>query len=663
MKRIGLFICHCGINIASVIDIEKVKEALKDHTDVVLTEDYKYICSEPGQEIILKKIAEENIDAVVVAACSPTLHENTFRRAINKAGLNPYLLEVVNIREQCSWVHTKEKEKALEKAISLIMAGVEKVKRNAALETIKVPVTKRALVIGAGISGIQASLDIANSGYEVILVDKEPSIGGHMAQLSETFPTLDCSQCIMTPKMVEIAQNENIKLMTYSEVEEVSGYIGNFKVKIKRKPAYIDWEKCNGCGLCIEKCPSKVPSEFNVGLGERKAIYIPFPQAVPNKPVIDRDNCMFFKTGKCKVCEKLCGPGAVNYEQEERIIEEEVGAIVIATGYDLYPVEKIAEYGGGKYRDVIDGLQFERLLSASGPTSGEVRRPSDSTIPKEVVFIQCVGSRDPENYYSYCSKVCCMYATKHAMLYKHRVPDGQAYVFYIDIRTAGKGYEEFYQRAAEEDGVVYIKGKVSRLYEDDGRVIVMGADTLTGKNIEVSADLVVLAMVMRPAEGSEELAKILKVGMDPNGFFSEAHPKLRPVEALSAGFYLAGCGQAPKDIPEAVAQASGAASKVQTLFSSDELEHNPMVSEVIDASCDGCAYCIEPCPYDALTLIEYMWQGSIKKTVEGNDVLCMGCGVCQATCPKKGIIVRNFRLEQLGAMVDSILTGEAVPES
>ena len=449
------------------------------------------------------------------------------------------------------------------------MSNSEKKKEPTAKKTetpVDPAVVTRALVIGGGIAGIQAALDIANSGYEVILVEREPSIGGHMIQLSETFPTLDCSQCILTPKMVETGQHSNINLMTYSEIEEVSGEVGHFKVKIRRKASYIDWDKCTGCGVCSEKCPKKVPAEFERFMGVRKAIYTPFPQAVPNKPVIDAANCIFFQKGKCKSCEKFCDAEALCWDQEDTLIEEEVGAIVVATGFDLYPMINLGEYGGGQIKDVIDGLAFERLLSASGPTSGEVKRPSDGKEPKEVVFIQCSGSRDPEKNLPYCSKICCMYTTKHAMLYKHRVHDGQPYVFYIDIRTAGKGYEEFYQRAVDEEDVIFFRGKVSRVFEEDGKVMVWGADTLTGKKIEIGADLVVLAMAMVPSEGTAELFKKLNIPGDGEGFFSEAHTKMRPFESSVPGYFLAGCGQGPKDIPEAVAQASGAASKVITLF-------------------------------------------------------------------------------------------------
>jgi heterodisulfide reductase subunit A len=425
---------------------------------------------------------------------------------------------------------------------------------------------QRVLIIGAGIAGMQAALDIANAGYEVVLVEREPSIGGRMAQLSETFPTLDCAQCILTPRTVEVGHHEHIRLRTYSEVEAVEGQLGDFRVRIRRRAAYVNWEVCTGCGLCQEKCPKKVISDFERGIGPRKAIYTLSPQAVPNKPVIDRQSCIYFERGKCRACEKFCPTGAIDFEQEDAIIEERVGAIIVATGYDLYPLSLLGEYGYGEVPDVIDSLAFERLLSASGPTAGQVRRPSDGAEPKEVVFIQCAGSRDPELHKPYCSKICCMYTAKHAMLYKHKVHDGQAYVFYIDIRSAGKRYEEFVQRAMEEERVLYVRGKVSRVFRENGKVMVWGTDTLSGQNVEVAADLVVLAPAMVPKAGSDVVAELLDLATDEHGWFTAAEANLQPVETKRAGVFLAGAAVGPMDIPETVAQASGAAAQVLSLF-------------------------------------------------------------------------------------------------
>jgi heterodisulfide reductase subunit A len=648
VKRIGVFVCHCGINIEGTVDTERVAAAAAAMPGVAFAMDYIYMCSEPGQVLVRETIREKELDAVIVAACSPNLHESTFRNACAEAGLNAWQCEIANIREHCSWVH-HDREKATEKAIRIVGTMVRKSLLNESLQPIPVSVTKRALVIGGGIAGIQAALDIADSGYPVILVEREPSIGGHMALLSETFPTLDCSQCILTPRMVAAGKHPNITLMTWSEVEEVAGYVGNFTVKIRRKAKSVDWSVCTGCGACMTKCPSRVPSEFDRGLSRRGAIYVPFPQAVPNKPVIDRASCIYFRTGKCRLCEKVCELHAIDFAQEDEIVEVQVGAIIAATGYETLPLSEMEEYGGGRLPDVIDGMAFERLLSASGPTTGQVKRPSDGKVPKEVVFVQCAGSRDPERYRSYCSKICCMYTTKHAMLYRHRVHDGQPYVFYIDIRTGGKGYEEFYHRAEVEEGVVYLRGKVARIFQDGDKTMVWGTDTLTGRNVEIAADLVVVATAMIPREDSLRLAKKLRIQADSNGFLSEAHPKLRPVESSSSGYYLAGCSQGPKDIPETVAQASGAACKAISLFARDRLEQNPAIAWVDEDLCGACRICVSVCPYDARDYDEQ------KDVVIVNAALCEGCGSCVAACPSGATQQRNLTDSQMGSMVTAAL--------
>ena len=648
MKRTGVFICHCGINIAGTVDVKKTAKDLSKHPGVVHSEDYVYMCSDPGQNLMIDAIKEKKLDNVVVACCSPTLHETTFRNASKSAGINTFQCEIANIREQCSWVH-KDMDKATDKAIKLTKSVVERVRRNESLDPISIPVTRRALVIGGGIAGIQAALDMANSGFEVILVERSPSVGGHMIQLSETFPTLDCSQCILSPKMVEVSKHPKIKLMTYSEVQDISGYVGNFKVKILKKPTYVDKDKCTLCDECTKVCPVVVPDEFDLGLTGRRAIYSPFPQAIPATYTLDIKNCPGLLPIACGKCADVCEPEAIDYDMKPEVIEEEVGAIIVATGYDLYDKENMAEYGYGKYTDVLDGLQFERLCSASGPTMGKVLRPSDHKEPKEVVFIQCVGSRDPELHCAYCSKICCMYTSKHAMLYKHHVHDGQAYIFYIDIRSGGKGYEEFVQRAVEEDDVLYLRGKVSKIFEDKGKIKVWGVDTLSGKDIEIDADMVVLATAMRPSQGADELAKKLKIATDKDGFLAEAHPKLRPVESVTSGLFLAGAAQAPKDIPEAVAQASGAAAKAIAILSQERLYHAPTVAKVNLNLCTGCGMCIEVCPYDALKLKD--------GKAEVNEILCEGCGTCSATCLRAAIQVKNLTPLQVHEMIRSSLGG------
>ncbi len=656
MARIGVFICHCGENIAGTVDVFKVAEAAGKFPGVVHSVEYKYMCSDPGQTMIKDAIKEKKLTGVVVAACSPRMHEPTFRRACAEAGLNPFLCEMANIREHCSWVHEKG-EATTQKAIELIRIMVEKVKRNKPLYSIKVPVTKTALVLGGGIAGIQAALDIANAGHQVILVERSPSIGGHMLQLSETFPTLDCSQCILTPRMVEVAQHPKITLYTYSELESLDGFIGNFKARIRRKARGVDEKLCTGCGVCIQKCPQKkIPSEFDAGMGKRTAIYVPCPQSVPNQPVIDREHCTYYIKGKCKICEKFCERKAIRLDQQDEIIEVNVGAVVAATGFDILHSKDFPEYGYGKYPDVIDGLQFERLASASGPTLGAIKRPSDGKEPETVVFIACAGSRDDAKGIPYCSKICCMYTAKHAMLYKHKVHNGKAYVFYMDIRAGGKNYEEFVRRAIEEDGAVYLRGRVSRIYEEDGKLIVKGVDTLLGAQpVEIKADMVVLATAIVANQDAESLAQKLRVSYDPYHFLSEAHPKLRPVETNTAGIFLAGACQAPKDIPEAVAQASGAAAKVAGLFSSSELSREPVIAVVnrlpppVFSTCTGCFLCEKACPYQAIEREEIKdRKGNVIKVVaKVNPGLCQGCGTCVALCRVKAIDLQGFTNEQV----------------
>ncbi len=645
--RIGVFVCHCGLNIERTVDTRAVAAALSEHPGVVHVSDYDYMCSDPGQRQVIDAIDEHRLSGVVVAACSPAMHEPTFRRAAEEAGLNPYLVEMANIREHCSWVHT-DREDATDKAIRITKTLVEKVKGNHPLDPVRIDHVDKCLVIGGGIAGIQAALDVAESGFEVILVEKEPTIGGHMAQLSETFPTLDCSSCILTPKMVEAARHPNIELLTYSEVLDVSGYVGNYTVRIRKNPTYVDPDKCNLCGECEKVCPESTKSEFERGLTERKAIYIPFQQAIPSSYTLDEETCLGLRPLRCSECAKVCEPKAIDFDMQPEILEEEVAAIIVATGYELYPILDLGEYGAGDVQDVIDGLQFERLLSASGPTGGEVRRPSDGRIAKRVVFVQCAGSRDPENHNPYCSKICCMYTAKHALLYQHAVPDGEATVFYIDIRAGGKGYEEFIQHATEEERIRYLRGKVARIYRDGDRVVVWGVDTLSGRRIELEADLVVLAMSMDPHPSTERLAKALKISCGGEGFLKEAHPKLRPVESLTAGIFVAGAGQGPKDIPESVAQGSGAAAKAIGLLAKEKLIHSPEVVSIDEEICGGCGVCVGMCPYAALSL-----NGA--GVAECNEVLCEGCGTCVSACPTGAAQLKNMTDSQVREMIEVAL--------
>jgi heterodisulfide reductase subunit A len=661
MQRIGVFVCHCGTNIAGTVDVKAVAEALGREPSVVTSVDYQYMCSESGQNLIKDAIRDYKLTGVVVCSCSPRMHENTFRKAAAAAGLNPYMVEIANIREQCSWIH-KDMAEATEKAIILGRAAIAKVQLNAPLVAGESPVIKRALVIGGGIAGIQTALDIADAGFEVDIVEKQPTIGGKMTQLDKTFPTLDCAACILTPKMVECAQNELINIYSYSEVDAVSGFVGNFSVKIRKKARYVDETKCTGCGLCTEKCPQKkVPNEFNLGMDNRRAVYIPFAQAVPKVATIDADYCTMLKTGKCGVCAKVCTAGAINYKQTDEIVERQYGAIVVATGFNPIKVDKYDEYAYGQSKDVITSLEFERLTNAAGPTSGKLLRPSDGKHPHKIVFIQCVGSRcTPEKGKSYCSKICCMYTAKHAMLTREKYPDTEVYVFYIDVRTPGKNFDEFYRRATEEYGVHYIKGMVGKVSpKADGTLEVQASDLIMNEQLHIDADLVVLAAAIEPDKSARPLATMLTASMDTNDFFTEAHPKLRPVESPTAGIFLSGACQGPKDIPETVSQAGAAAAKVIGLLAKNKLTCNPCVAHSDELLCNGCSQCANVCPYGAITYIEKEFvmpdrSKKMRRVASVNPAVCQGCGACTVTCPSGAMDLHGFSNRQIMAEVDAI---------
>ena len=660
MQRIGVFVCHCGTNIAATVDVKKVVEMAAKEPGVVHAEDYQYMCSEAGQAKIINAIHEKNLTGIVVCSCSPRMHEATFRKAAQKAGLNPYMVEIANIREHCSWIH-KDMEEATLKAVILARAAIAKVNLDAPLQPGESLVTKRALVIGGGIAGIQSALDIAEAGYEVDIVEKLPSIGGRMSQLDKTFPTLDCSACILTPKMVEAAAHEKINIYTYSEVEKVSGFVGDFTVDIRKKARSVDMSKCTGCGVCSEKCPSKKnPNEFNRGLNNRSAIYIPFAQAIPNVPVIDREHCTKFKTGKCGVCSKVCAAGAIDYEQKDEIVTQKYGAIVVATGFDVIPLDKYDEYAYSQSKDVITSLELERIMNAAGPTKGHLERLSDGKAPKNIVFVQCVGSRcSDERGKSYCSKICCMYTAKQAMLVRDHYPDVNVHVFYIDVRTPGKNFDEFYRRAVEEFDVDYIKGQVGKVSEaPNGRLLVQGSDLLDNRQIKMEADLVVLATAIEPSKDARKLATMLTASMDTNDFFTEAHAKLRPVESPTAGVFLSGVCQGPKDIPETVAQAGAAAVKVVGLLAKDKLTTNPCTAESNPLFCNGCASCEKVCPYGAISYEDRQVNDhGIRETrhvAVVNGALCHGCGACTVACPSGAMDLKGFSNRQILAEVDAI---------
>ena len=633
MQRIGVFVCHCGTNIAGTVDVKAVAAAVANEPGVAFSTDYQYMCSQAGQNMIIEAVKEHRLTGIVVCSCSPRMHEATFRKTAKAAGLNPYMVEIANIREQCSWVH-KDIPTGTEKAIILAKAAVAKVNLNAPLTPGESPVTKRALVIG-----------------------------GKMAQLDKTFPTLDCAACILTPKMVDVAQNEKIRIFSYSEVTDVKGFVGNFDVTIKKKARFVKEEVCTGCGLCTEKCPQKrVPNEFNLGMDNRRAIYIPFAQAVPKVATIDPNYCTMLKTGKCGLCSKVCTAGAIDYNAKDEYIEERYGAIVAATGFNPISMEKFDEFAYSQSKDVITSLELERLMNAAGPTGGTLLRPSDGEHPHKIVFVQCVGSRCSacaEKGKEYCSKICCMYTAKHAMLIRDKYPDTEVYVFYIDVRTPGKNFDEFYRRAVEEYGVHYIKGMVGKVSPEGKTLKVQASDLLDGKQLHIDADLVVLAAAIEPDKSARPLATMLTASMDTNDFFTEAHPKLRPVESPTAGVFLSGACQGPKDIPETVAQAGAAASKVIGLLCKDKLTGNPCVAHSDEMMCNGCSTCERVCPYGAISYIDKEFRmpdrtTKVRRVASVNEAVCQGCGACTVACMSGAMDLRGFTNKQIMAEVDAI---------
>ena len=662
MQRIGVFVCWCGSNIAGTVDVQAVSDALAHEPGVVFSTNYQYMCSQAGQQMIIEAVKEHKLTGIVVCSCSPRMHEATFRKTAAAAGLNPYMVEIANIREQCSWVH-KDIPIGTEKAIILGKAAVAKVNLNVPLTPGESPVTKRALVIGGGIAGIQTALDIADAGFEVDIVEKNPTIGGKMAQLDKTFPTLDCAACILTPKMVDVAQHEKIRIFSYSEVQEVKGFVGNFTVKINKKARYVKEDICTGCGLCTEKCPQKkVPNEFNLGMDNRRAIYIPFAQAVPKVAAIDPGYCTKLKTGKCGVCEKVCTAKAIDYTQKDEQFTENYGAIVVATGFNPIPMDQFDEYAYNQSKDVITSLEFERLTNAAGPTAGKLLRPSDGVHPHKIVFVQCVGSRCAncaEKGKEYCSKICCMYTAKHAMLTRDKYPDTEVYVFYIDVRTPGKNFDEFYRRAVEEYGVHYIKGMVGKISPEGNKLMVRASDLLDNKQLEIDADLVVLAAAIEPDKSARPLATMLTASMDTNDFFTEAHPKLRPVESPTAGVFLSGTCQGPKDIPETVSQAGAAAAKVIGLLAKDKLTGNPCVAHSDEWMCNGCSTCERVCPYGAITYVDKEFRmpdrtTKVRRVAQVNPAVCQGCGACTVACLSGAMDLMGFAGNQILAEVDAI---------
>ena len=646
--RVGVYVCHCGVNVGGVVNCPEVAEYAKTLPNVVVAKDYKYMCSDPGQSLIQDDIKEHNLNRIVVAACSPRLHEPTFRRCVEEAGLNKFLFEFANLREQDSWVHMTQPEEATAKAKDLTRMAVAKARLLEPLEASKVAVDKKCLVIGGGVAGIQSALDLADMGFKTYMVERNPTIGGRMGQLDKTFPTLDCSMCILAPKMVDTSKHENIELITYAEVKEVDGYIGNFTVKVEKKPRYVKEEDCTGCGQCQEVCPIEIPNYYDEGVGMVRAAYIPFPQAVPLCATIDKNYCI-----DCGLCETVCGPEAIDRDMEPEEIELHVGTIIAATGYDPYdPTEKY-EYGYGRYTNVITAMEIERMINASGPTGGHVQKPSDGKEPKRVAFIHCVGSRDEQIGKSYCSRVCCMYSMKNAQLCIDHEPDTEVTCYYMDIRSFGKGFEEFYKTSQEKYGIEFIRGRPAEILENDDLTLTVRAeDTLLGKVTEYTYDLVVLSVGLEPPKGSNELRQTLGLSRTSDGFYMEAHPKLRPVDTLTDGVYIAGVAQGPKDIPDSVAQGSAAASRAAIPMAKGEVEIEPIIASNDETVCGACQVCVELCPFDAIAIATGVGG---KEFAQINSALCKGCGTCVGACPSGAMNQQHFKTEQIMAQISAAL--------
>ena len=646
--RIGVYVCHCGLNIAGSVNCEKVAEYASALPYVVISKHNLYTCSDPGQETIKKDIMEHNLNRVVVASCTPRLHEPTFRKTCEEAGLNKYLFEMANIREHCSWVHLHEPEKATEKAKDLVHMAVARAALLKPQEELAVPVTREALVIGGGVAGTQAALDLADTGYKVYLVEKNPSIGGKMAQLDKTFPTMDCSICILAPKMSDVGRHPNIELLTNSEVVEIGGYIGNFKVKVQKKPRYVTKE-CTACGNCVDVCPVEVTNEFDVGLTWPKAIYTPFAQAVPALYLIDENSCIGLGENTCARCKDVCGPDAINFNDKPEEVELDVGTIIVATGMDVYDPVVLTEYGYLRFPNIITSLEFERLINAGGPTGGRLVRPSDMHVPETVAFIQCIGSRSKKKGNPYCSNVCCMNTIKDTLLIKEHWPDTKIYVFYIDIRAFGKGFEDLFRRAKEE-GVIFIRGLPAEIIEDkkSNNLWLIGENTLEKKIYKVNVDMAVLAVGLRPSDDSDKIQQLLRLSKTSDGFFMEAHPKLRPVDTPTGGVFLAGCAEGPKDIKDSVTQASAAASHAGILMAKGSVTVEAITPVISPEKCVGCGLCAKVCPYNAIIV------NKEQKKAEVIEAACAGCGTCGAECPFGAIEMRHFGDEQIYAQIDAV---------
>jgi len=651
--RIGVFVCQCGSAISSVIDVEELTRYAKTLPNVVYAENMGFPCSQQGQEQIKKEIKKNKIERVVVAGCSPRLYEPTFQRCVSQADLNPWLFEMANIREFGSYCHQASPKETAEKAKDIVRMAVAKARVLEPLQPIELPMTKKVMVIGGGISGINAALDLADMGFKVYMVEKSETIGGYMALLDKTFPTLDCSICIEGPKMVDVGRHPNIEIISFADVLKVDGYAGNFKVKIRKNPRYVIAGNCTGCGECKDACPIEYPNYADMYLGVRKAISVPYDQAVPLIYTINRDYCI-----ECFKCVDACGAReAINFDQKPEEIEVNVGAIIVSIGYDMFNPQGMEWTGYGKYYNVFTALEFERLILAAGPTGGKVVRASDGQKPHSIAFMQCVGSRDI-NKYEYCSSFCCMYTLKHSVMLKEKYKDAiDVYVFFNDMRSNFKGYEEFYNRA-QKSGVKFIRTKLEnrRITENpETKNLTIYAETEDGKPVSASVEMVVLANAATAANTAPELAKILNVPLNKDGFFIECQPKIRPTDTDVPGIFLSGACQGLKDIPYSVAQGSAAAAQAASVLRKDSWPVEPIVANVNEDLCSGCRVCESACSYNAIK-VERVGD---KEQAKVNEGLCRGCGVCSSACPMDAITMPNYSDKQINAQISAVMQKEA----
>lgn len=648
-ERIGVYICECGPNIKDATDLDDIVDFAHGLDNVVLARTFRLLCSDEGKEFLKKEIKEQNLTRVVIAACSPKEHEIDFKKVLKEAGLNPFLLQIANIREQCAWV-IKDKSLATEKAKVTLKAAVKRVLKHEQLETKEMECQTDVLVIGAGITGISAALTLAQKGRKVYLVEKSPCLGGKVTRYEEVFPNMECAPCMLDPLLDEVLHDEHIELLTLSEVQEVLGSYGNFIVKVKTKARFIDPKTCIGCGACFEVCPVNVKNEYNEGLNERKAIYIPYAGSLPNVAVIDKEHCLNFRGKDCSACQQACPFACINYDETDQVKELQVGAIVLATGFDLFDLKKVPQYGHGKIENIYTSLEFERLLSSTGPTGGNILLKNGQP-PKKIALIHCVGSRS-KKYNEYCSEVCCLYLLKFAHLAKKKLPEVSVVDIYSDFCLPGKSSQGFFNKVAEEKGIenLYVKDLDSiRVMKENGGIVIKYVDG-DGQSKGFTCDMVVLAPSLEGSRDAKDLARVFDILQDQTGFFIEEHPMIKPVSTTTEGIFIAGCAQGSKDIPTSVAQGQSAAGRILSrLVPGEKLVLETMIAVVDEELCSGCKTCVGICSYNAIN------YDSKKKQAVVNEVLCRGCGTCVASCPSGALKGRHSTDEQISVEITGLL--------